>query len=71
MAWADVEVSRRVVTRGKGHARVDFTTGLTNNVLAAGVGRQRNGAVLVLYQDAGGNVYVQPKVLPAFTDSQF
>lgn len=69
--FCDLATKKQSILRGRGWVRVNFTTGLSNNVIAAGAVRQRNGAVLTLYQDAGGSVYMQAAVRPASADSDY
>lgn len=71
LAWADTETKRQSLTRSKGWVRVNFATGVAENVISAHAVRQRNGTVLALYQDAGGNIYMQPAVRPANVDGDF
>ena len=67
----DLRTSRHVVTRGKGYARVDFTTGEGATVNGAGILRRRDGAVILIFGSTAGAWKFQVKPNMAYTDANY
>lgn len=59
------------VQRGRGRVRPDFATAETDAVLGAGIFRQRNGQVLLVWCTAGGAIRAQVAPSPAYTEADF